>query len=97
MVEHIVLFKFRPEVTQAQKDEIAKRLVALKNEIPGILDIQAGHNFSDRSQGFELGLTVRFESKEALAFYGPHPKHQEVVTRMQELGLDNLLAMDFEM
>jgi hypothetical protein len=96
MVEHIVLIKFRPEVTEAQKKEVAQRLMALQHEIPVIQDIRSGLNFSDRSQGFELGLTVRFEKKEDLAVYGPHPKHQEVVKYMQEVGVENILALDFE-
>jgi heme-degrading monooxygenase HmoA len=97
LVEHIVLIKFRPEVTETEKAEIVSRLKSLKSVIPGILDIQAGRNFSTRNQGFEVGLTVRFENREALEAYGPHPRHQEVVKRMQELGVENLIAVDFEL
>ncbi|WP_226659540.1 Dabb family protein [Pseudalkalibacillus hwajinpoensis] len=96
MIEHVVLFKFSDETTLEQKEEGMRRLLEVKDKIPGIVDIQAGNNFSDRSQGFESGLTVRFESKEALEAYGPHPAHQEVVGYLKEIGMSDVLALDFE-
>lgn len=36
-----------------------------------------GTNFCDRSRDFNLGLYVRFASKDALDFYQPHPIHEE--------------------
>ncbi|KMM36155.1 Dabb family protein [Guptibacillus hwajinpoensis] len=96
MIEHVVLFKFSNETTKEQKEEGMSRLIQVKDKIPGIVDIQAGTNFSDRSQGFESGLTVRFESKEALEAYGPHPAHQDVVAYLKEIGMTEVLALDFE-
>jgi hypothetical protein len=60
------------------------------------LDLQAKYNFSNRSQGYEMGLTVRFASKTDLEAYGPHPRHQAAVAYMKEVGLVNLLVVDFE-
>ncbi|QST01740.1 Dabb family protein [Pontibacillus sp. ALD_SL1] len=97
MIEHIVLFKFEEQTTKEQQNEAIKRLTSLRHEIPGIIDIQAGLNFSDRNKGYELGLTVRFEDKEALEQYGPHEKHQEVVAYLKEIGLSDILVVDFEM
>lgn len=71
-------------------------LKGLKDEIHGIEDLKAGLNFSGRSNGFEVGLTVTLSSKEALEEYGPHPKHQEVVSFLKEIGLEELIAVDFE-
>ncbi|MBT2755134.1 Dabb family protein [Mesobacillus foraminis] len=42
--------------------------------------MQQGINFSERSKGYEVGPTVQFEDWEALANYGPHPRHQEIVS-----------------
>ncbi len=96
MIEHVVLFKFSEETTKEQKEEGMRRLTRVKESIPGIVDIQAGNNFSERSQGFESGLTVRFETKEALEAYGPHPAHQEVVSYLKEVGMKETLALDFK-
>lgn len=96
MIEHIVLFKFSSETTKDQKDEALKRLENLGNLLPGVLDIHAGYDFSGRNQGFEAGLTVRFESKEALLNYGPSEEHQAVLRYLDEIGTTDKLVVDFE-
>lgn len=96
VVEHIVIFKFNETTSVEQQTEAIEKLKNLKNEISGIVDIQAGLNFSDRSQGFQVGLTVRFEDKQALEAYGPHEKHQEAVSYLKEIGLSDIVVVDFE-
>jgi hypothetical protein len=97
MVEHIVLIKFSPETTKEQKEELIRRTLRLKNVIPGIMDIQQGFNFSNRSQGYDIGLTVRFEDKASLDNYGPHPAHQEIVTYLKEIGMEDSIIVDFQL
>lgn len=96
MIEHIVLIKFSPKTTEEQKQELIKRTLALKNIIPGIVDIQQGINFSNRSQGYEVGLTVRFKDRASLENYGPHPAHQEIVSYLKGIGLEDSIIVDFE-
>ena len=43
MIEHMVAFT--SSTTKEQKNEAIRRLKNLKQEIPGILDIQVSHNF----------------------------------------------------
>lgn len=96
MVEHIVLVKFSQETTDEQKEELIRRTLKLKNIIPGIVDIQQGINFSSRSKGYEVGLTVRFKDRKSLENYGPHPAHQEIVAYLKQIGLEDSLIVDFE-
>ncbi|MCO7176406.1 Dabb family protein [Sporolactobacillus kofuensis] len=96
MIEHIVLFKFSDETTEAQKIEGARRLRDLKNQLPGILDIQAGQNYSDRGKGYTMALTTRFRSKDDHEFYTPSPEHQACVSYLKEIGMIDSLAIDFE-
>ncbi|WP_353948531.1 Dabb family protein [Sporolactobacillus sp. Y61] len=96
LIEHIVLFKFSDRTTEAQKEEAARRLRHLIHELPGIIDIQAGQNYSTRSKGYSLGLTVRFPTKADHEHYTPSPEHQAVVSYMKEIGLVDSLAVDFE-
>lgn len=96
MVEHIVLLKFSQETTKEQMDEAFRKTFALKEVIPGIVDIQQGYNFSNRSKGFEVGLTVRFEDRTCLENYGPHPAHLEIFAFLKEIGLEDLVVVDFE-
>ncbi|WP_342042171.1 Dabb family protein [Bacillus sp. OTU2372] len=96
MIEHIVLLKFSPKTTEKQKEELIRRTLLLKDVIPGIVDIQQGANFSNRSQGYEMGLTIRFEDKTSVVNYGPHPAHQEVFSYLKEIGLEDTIIVDFE-
>ncbi|WAH38676.1 Dabb family protein [Alicyclobacillus dauci] len=97
MVEHMVIFKFGPETTEEQISECVRRARTLRDDIKGIIDLAAGSNFSDRSQGFQVGLTVRFEDKRALSNYTPHPKHQEFVAFTMEIGRKDIIVVDFEL
>ena len=96
MINHLVVFKFGSSTTEEQLDEVIDRLKALKEKIPGIEDIKVGRNFSEKNQGFEIGLSVILKDKAAVEAYGPHPKHQEVITFLNEVGLANLIVVDFE-
>ncbi|GAA0305294.1 hypothetical protein GGQ92_002092 [Gracilibacillus halotolerans] len=97
MIEHIVLIKPSPAATMEQKQELINRTLALKNVIPGIVDIQQGINFSSRSQGYEIGLTVRFKDRESLESYDSHPEHQKIIAYLKGIGLEDIIVVDFEM
>lgn len=94
MVEHMVILKFGPETTEAQLDECVRRAQTL-NEIPGVVDLVAGRNVSDRSHGFAIGLAVRFTDQASLDAYNPHPLHQAFVAFLSEIGLGDILVVDF--
>ncbi|MGX9134222.1 Dabb family protein [Rummeliibacillus sp. JY-2-4R] len=96
MIEHIVLTKFSPSTTVEQKQELIRKTYLLKEKIPGIVDIQQGFNFSSRSKGFDIGLTVRFQDRASLENYLPHPAHQEIKDYLNEIGIEDSIIVDFE-
>jgi hypothetical protein len=96
MVEHVVLFKVTPEATEEQKERLIAELGALKDKIPGIVDLSVGRNFSDRNQGFEVGLVVRFVDRAALEAYGPHPAHQGCVQQFVAPIKQDVIVVDYE-
>lgn len=96
MLEHIVLFRFKPETTAYTKQQIVTELLALKGKVPSIRDISAGPNFSDRNQGFEYGLVVRFADRQGLDSYQIHPDHQRIVHDLIRPALADILAVDYE-
>ena len=97
MVEHIVLFKWKTEATPEAIAQAVAGLRALKDQIPGIVDLSCGENFSERSQGFVTGLVVRFTDKGALEVYGPHPAHQHVVQNYINPIRADVIAVDYEL
>ena len=94
-VEHQVWFKFKQGISDQRIDHHAKGLAALKNKIPGILELKVGRNFTDRAPGYLLGLSVTFTDKAALEVYQPHPEHKAVANPLRE-DCDSVMALDFE-
>jgi len=96
MVEHLVLFRWKEGVDSAAIDSALEGLRALKDQIPGILELTCGRNFSDRAKGFDAGLYVRFAGRAALESYGPHPAHQRIVQELLAPIREDVIALDFE-
>jgi hypothetical protein len=96
VVEHIVIFKWKEDAPPDKIAEAIAGLKALKDEIPGIISLTCGENFSPRSQGYECGLLVRFVDRAALEAYGPHPAHQAVVQTLISPIRTDTIVVDFE-
>ena len=96
MIQHVVLFRFQSGTGSERIVRLGDELRALEEKIPAILGLQRGRNFSDRSQGYEFGLTVQLENRHALEAYRDHPAHQHVVEHFIRPIAADVLAMDFE-
>jgi hypothetical protein len=96
MVEHVVLFKLKAGTTAAQKRAAMEALRGLKEQIDGIVDLTCGENFSERSQGYEIGLVVRFRDRAALEAYLPHPAHRGAVEQHIHPIRADVIVVDYE-
>ncbi|MFC9709744.1 Dabb family protein [Paenibacillus sp. NPDC056933] len=97
MFEHLVVFKFNDKITSDKQQEFVAQLLALQEQVPGIVDLTAGVNITeetDRIQGFTIGLRVTFEDQEALRNYGPHPAHQAFVASLNG-WVENVIVTDY--
>jgi len=96
MIEHMVLFKTKAEATPEQRERMVAELKALQGKIDGILSLTVGHNFSDRSQGYDVGLVVRFQDRAALDNYLPHPAHRGCVDTYVRPIIESVIVVDYE-
>ncbi len=96
MVEHAVLFKVKSGTPAESVAAMIAGLKGLKSQVPGVVDLSAGTNFSDRSKGFTHGLVVRFTDQAALDGYLPHPAHRDVVERLIRPIVEDVLVVDYE-
>ncbi|WP_145322166.1 Dabb family protein [Paenibacillus xylanexedens] len=97
MFEHLVVFKFNDKITLAKQQELVAQLLALQEQIPGIVSLTAGINTTeetDRIQGYTIGLRVTFEDQEALRAYGPHPAHQAFVASLDG-WVEDVIVVDY--
>ena len=96
MIVHIVLFKWTEGASQDEIDEVMVQLNAMDGKIPGIREISCGVDFTGRGDGYTHGLLVKFNTKNDLLQYGPHPVHRNVVENFINPIRGSVLAFDYE-
>jgi hypothetical protein len=97
-VRHIVIFKFRPDATESQINQLTQEFLSLKNKIPGIVDIEYGVNNSPEglNRGFTHIYLLTLENAAARDAYLPHPEHQKFGELVGQLGiLDEVFVVDY--
>ncbi len=96
MIVHLVLFKWKEEASSESISAAVEALKRLKSKIPNIVDLSCGQNFTNRGQGFQHGLVVKFRDRRDLEEYLPHPAHQEVAKNLVKPILADIIALDYE-
>ncbi len=85
MIKHVVMWKFKTEVTDADKLEMKRQLESLKGVVPMLVDIEVGLNFSDCPPAKDMVLYTVFQTLEDLRAYAAHPAHVKVVEFVKPL------------
>jgi len=93
-VFHVVMIKWKPGISDERIAERMRALEALKDQIPGIISVNTGVNFSDRGKGYTHAGIVQLKDRQALANYGPHPAHRALGEPFREIAED-LMVVDF--
>ncbi len=100
MIRHIVLLRFRSDVTAEQRHQLFQGLAGLRRGLPGILDFHAGPNISVEgplTRGFNDGFWFDFSDEAARDAYLADPEHQAIGTRIVaalEGGADGIVVFD---
>lgn len=99
MIRHIVLIRFRPDVTETTIAGIFDDLRAIKDRLPGVLAITAGRSESPEQieRGYLHGFVADFADWKVLAAYQAHPDHQRVGAALvggAVGGLEGILVFD---
>jgi hypothetical protein len=91
---HIVCWKYRPDVPDADRDEHRRRLKELSQLVPGVARLEVGADFLHLDRSFDTGLVAEFASREALDAYSEHPEHQTVVGIGRRIA-EKAVSVDF--
>ncbi|KAL3957174.1 hypothetical protein ACCO45_007752 [Purpureocillium lilacinum] len=98
---HLVLLKFKSDVTQEHKDTFLREVRALKN-LPSVKDgrlLVGGPSLTDPirwSKGFELALVSYHENLAALREYQASKEHHRVTSTYMFPFDEDLCSFDFE-
>ncbi|WP_303010669.1 Dabb family protein [uncultured Bacteroides sp.] len=78
MVKHIVLFKLKDEVSEAEKLQVMtdfkKAIEALPAKIPVIRKVEVGLNMNPE-ETWNIALYSEFDTLEDVKYYATHPEH----------------------
>ncbi|ORY61616.1 dimeric alpha-beta barrel [Pseudomassariella vexata] len=100
-VIHIVLFKFKPDVSQEHKSKFISELQKLKS-LPCVENAQltvggpSVTNPIERSKGYEFALVSRHRDLAALAEYQASKEHHDVTSKLLWPFKEDVTRFDFE-
>ncbi|XP_047321414.1 stress-response A/B barrel domain-containing protein UP3-like [Impatiens glandulifera] len=96
IIEHIVLFKVKPDTDPSKIDTMIGRLNGLIS-LDSVLHISATPLLRTRSSSLSFThiLHSRYSSKENLAVYTDHPSHVSVVTESVRPICEDIMAVDW--
>ena len=99
MIRHIVLIRFRDDVSEGTIRTIFDDLHKMEGRIPGLGSVKSGRSESPEQieRGYMHGFTADFADWAALAAYQEHPDHKRVgdaLVENAEGGLDGILVFD---
>lgn len=94
MLQHIVLFRLKPEATDAQIDAAMNGLRGLATIIPEIEEIEVRRDVVGRPVSATFGLVSSFADAEALRQYNAHPQHVAAVDAFRAL-IESYLVLDY--
>lgn len=95
-LRHVVLFKFKRDVTPQQIQKVVDAFGALPEKIEVIRDFEWGTDVSveQKTHGFTHCFVVTFNDAKGRDTYLPHPAHKEFVKLVGPL-LEDVLVFDF--
>jgi hypothetical protein len=92
MIKHIVMLKFKPEVSQEQKAELAKTSVGVLGQIPGVKNIIAGRALDiEGKPAYDGAVFIDFDDEAKLKAYLEHPVHKAADVQTQSICSDYLV------
>lgn len=94
MITHVVFFKFNPETSPAEIQQLADGLGGLPQQIDEICEYRFGPDFIHSERSYDFCLVSSFEDLDALQRYQVHPEHQKVVAHVKAI-CSSVLAVDF--
>jgi hypothetical protein len=95
MITHLVSFKFKPETTDAEIQQLAEGLGRLPQIIEEIREFRFGADVIHSERSYDFGLVSSFDDLDAMQRYQVHPEHQKVIAHVKAIT-SGVVAVDFE-
>ncbi|MBU0743898.1 MAG: Dabb family protein [Gammaproteobacteria bacterium] len=91
MFKHVILFKSKqPELIRS----ICEHVIAIKEEMPGLLEVEYFENLTDNTQGYDQMAVMSFDRRGSFSGWQNHPYHAQAVKQLKEFA--ELIFFDYE-
>lgn len=95
MLTHIVIWKYKPEVSEAERREHVALLRRLQQVIPEIQTFAVGFDVLCIPRAYDTGLVATFRDRAGLEAYTIHPQHVAVAEFGRSIS-EHVASVDFE-
>lgn len=95
MINHVILIKFKPGVSEVDIEELEKMLDDLPKKITEIHAYEFGRDVLRSKRSYDFALAAIFANLETLNRYRKHPQRMPVAKKIQEIA-ENIATVDFE-
>jgi hypothetical protein len=95
MIQHIMLWDYKDEVTLEQQAQHEQALRALLEQVPPLRGLQYGPVVGGRNQNYSHCFVMYFDDMDGLREYAVHPDHEKFSGRFAE-ACATQMVVDFE-
>ncbi|MGE0082906.1 MAG: Dabb family protein [Desulfococcaceae bacterium] len=95
MIRHIVMMKFRADVSEEKIAEVEEGLGSLPDLIPEIESYEFGRDIARLDRSHDFALVAAFADMEALQKYMMQPDHRKVSGLIREI-CEDIRVVDYE-
>jgi hypothetical protein len=96
MIRHVVLFRWKPEATNEQKQLVAAELRRLPPLVASIQSLEIGVDAGLNEGNADFAVTADFDDEAGYRAYVDHPAHRAVVAKYIAPIVADRLAAQFE-
>jgi hypothetical protein len=95
MLTHIVVWKYRADISEVTREQHRSQLRTLTNIVPGIQSLSVGSDTLHSPRSYDTGLVAIFDDRAVLDAYSVHPDHVKVVEFGHSI-IETMAKVDFE-
>lgn len=81
MFRHIVLVKWKPEATEAERQAMREAIEQLPSQVPEIIDVRCGLDVGRGPNNYDMATVFDFEDSAAFECYIASAAHQTYVQK----------------
>lgn len=94
MLTHIVVWKYRADVSAEERERHVSMLRALPPLIPQVMSFDVGFDVLRLARSYDTGLVAVFRDRAGLDAYTVHPEHVKVADFGRSLS-EHVASVDF--